>query len=621
MQVQEFLEIVWSQQPGGFGFLGWRKPTGWSFTAAPSDKAKKLRVNNLHDLYFTPNVFREERRQKHLVCSSRWLYADLDEVNPEGLRWTPTLYWETSHGKYQGLWLMRKRLSPEWHAIVNQKLTYLTDADRGGWGASKVLRVPGSISTKHGGEYHILPAEYDEDLVYDVRELWQVLRDIPTAVVQSGKINFEETAKAKELIQQVPPKTRALLRRRKAADRSDHVYLTVAELAESGVFTPSEVMTLMLTSPVAQEKYGARIREELERVISKQSFVEEKPLPAEKPTDRKTKVNGVKRIETKSLYKFMGQDFQPPEWLVKGIWAKGAKGFIAGDPKTYKSTAAIDLAISVATGKPFLGHFPVVSRGPVLYVDEENQSGLTQARFSQILQFKGLQKQGYIPDQRIKRVHIASKEGFRLTNDDSITWIKKYVAENEIKLVILDPLYYVAQGVPENGEEMIDLLVDLDTLAAQMGVALIIIHHFKKQSRDNPADADDFQRMSGTGAFGRWFESILMMSRNGEEGVKVHTEHRMSKGFGFDLDFEMAGITDQRYRPRVHVQADEEMRSKKVIKDMVERDPRGVTVAQCCEAVGVDNAKTMTRHLRKWGYEIVTHGRGISATVRRSSRR
>ena len=44
--------------------------------------------------------------------------------------------------------------------------------------------------------------------------------------------------------------------------------------------------------------------------------------------------------------KFASEKMEKPEWLVEGIWQKGTYGLIAGEPKTYKSVQATDLALS-----------------------------------------------------------------------------------------------------------------------------------------------------------------------------------------------------------------------------------------------------------------------------------
>jgi RecA-family ATPase len=47
----------------------------------------------------------------------------------------------------------------------------------------------------------------------------------------------------------------------------------------------------------------------------------------------------------------------PPtdRWLVEGLWAWPAVGFIGGTPKASKTWLALELAVAVASGRPCLG--------------------------------------------------------------------------------------------------------------------------------------------------------------------------------------------------------------------------------------------------------------------------
>ena len=54
---------------------------------------------------------------------------------------------------------------------------------------------------------------------------------------------------------------------------------------------------------------------------------------------------------------------EPVKWLVTELWANKAVGFIAGEPKSFKSWLALDMAISVASGTPCLGEFSVPEAG------------------------------------------------------------------------------------------------------------------------------------------------------------------------------------------------------------------------------------------------------------------
>lgn len=59
----------------------------------------------------------------------------------------------------------------------------------------------------------------------------------------------------------------------------------------------------------------------------------------------------------------------PPElemWMVKGLWALGSHGVIAGPKKSLKSTFHDAMALGIASGQKVLGEWEVVEPGPVL---------------------------------------------------------------------------------------------------------------------------------------------------------------------------------------------------------------------------------------------------------------
>jgi AAA domain-containing protein len=64
-----------------------------------------------------------------------------------------------------------------------------------------------------------------------------------------------------------------------------------------------------------------------------------------------------------------------PRWLVQGLWPADAYGVLAAQEKAGQTWAALDLAVSVATGQSWLDHFPCPSPGPVLIFLGEGESG------------------------------------------------------------------------------------------------------------------------------------------------------------------------------------------------------------------------------------------------------
>src|SRR3974390_3509885 len=59
-------------------------------------------------------------------------------------------------------------------------------------------------------------------------------------------------------------------------------------------------------------------------------------------------------------------------WLVDNVLVEGQPAVIGGPKKTLKTTCALDLAISLATGTPFLGHFRVAQPVRVAVLSGEN---------------------------------------------------------------------------------------------------------------------------------------------------------------------------------------------------------------------------------------------------------
>lgn len=71
-------------------------------------------------------------------------------------------------------------------------------------------------------------------------------------------------------------------------------------------------------------------------------------------------------------------------WLVEGLWSQQAVGIVGGEPKCCKSFLALDLAVAVASGKPCLRRFPVISPGRVLLYAAEDALHVVRARLEGI---------------------------------------------------------------------------------------------------------------------------------------------------------------------------------------------------------------------------------------------
>jgi RepB DNA-primase from phage plasmid len=149
---QELLEELWAQQPGDFICLSTKDSSNgrWQdlfFTDETVDLARFIAANAHSNCYFAPMKFSARVRRKEHAVLPCMCWADLDSVVPYKLDLRPTIAIRSSPGRYAGLWLTDRPVT----AQLNQRLTYATGADKGGWDLVQVLRLPGSRNYKYEG--------------------------------------------------------------------------------------------------------------------------------------------------------------------------------------------------------------------------------------------------------------------------------------------------------------------------------------------------------------------------------------------------------------------------------------------------------------------------------------
>jgi hypothetical protein len=76
---------------------------------------------------------------------------------------------------------------------------------------------------------------------------------------------------------------------------------------------------------------------------------------------------------------YTGEAPPPPRWLIKGILPENGVALIAGQWGTYKTTVALDFAISIMAGTAFAQHYRIKRHGAVLYIALEGE-GMLAAR-------------------------------------------------------------------------------------------------------------------------------------------------------------------------------------------------------------------------------------------------
>jgi hypothetical protein len=167
----------------------------------------------------------------------------------------------------------------------------------------------------------------------------------------------------------------------------------------------------------------------------------------------------------------------PPKWILDGLLVEnGLTLFWAGSDQ-YKTFVAIDMAMSIATGRPWHGR--AVKQGRVIYVAAEDESGV-KMRMVGWRETRGKTDNLPRPDILIQRdgVSLATEEGEKLIQ--SILAISE---ETRPVLIVIDTLQRTFGGANENQtQDMGQYILAADKLKNATGANVMIIHHSGRNS-------------------------------------------------------------------------------------------------------------------------------------------
>ena len=203
---------------------------------------------------------------------------------------------------------------------------------------------------------------------------------------------------------------------------------------------------------------------------------------------------------------FLSSPLPLPPALIAGLLRRGEMGIMAGESKSNKSWAAIQAAVCVANGVPFIENETTPAR--VLIVNTELQEATLHFRISETLKAVGYYTGGTPSVQDVELWNLRNtKIGFGFGAE-----LSRICVGGQIGLVILDPLYPLLGDRDENSNgDMAALLGEVRSYCESAGAAALITHHYAK---GNSAAKSAIDRSSGAGAIARFADSMLTVSRH-----------------------------------------------------------------------------------------------------------
>ncbi|HEX5103217.1 MAG TPA: AAA family ATPase, partial [Pirellulaceae bacterium] len=186
---------------------------------------------------------------------------------------------------------------------------------------------------------------------------------------------------------------------------------------------------------------------------------------------------GSGEVELLSLADLVSGDFST-SYHVPGILAQGQPAIVAAPLKALKTSVCMDLCLSLASGRHFLGKWPV-NQTNTLFLSGESGKGALQQLATRICASKGIGD-------------LEAITGFQMSE-----WLPRFDAMADLAklrrtiiragagIVFIDPIYLCIDGDDANNLfAMGKQLRGVAKVAKDTGTTLVLVHHFKKTLPD-----------------------------------------------------------------------------------------------------------------------------------------
>lgn len=165
-----------------------------------------------------------------------------------------------------------------------------------------------------------------------------------------------------------------------------------------------------------------------------------------------------------------------PDWLVEGVVVARQPLVIGGPAKALKTSLALDLAVSLGTGTPFLGRFKVPKASNVAVFSGESGRTTINETIQRICRSK---------DEEPGDCGVSC--GFtlpRLNNTADRKELTQLLRAAEIAAVVIDPLYLcLGRAVTaSNLYEVGEVLVATANACRRAGATPVLVHHTNKNA-------------------------------------------------------------------------------------------------------------------------------------------
>lgn len=479
-ETAQFFEFLYGDGTGYVAAPTLDRTTGeWQehFFAWPSQKAElaahTLTAAPTKDVYYSPALLSDRSVNKQFFASAGVAWCEFDGQTPssDDLAGLPEPSWRiqsSSAGHEHWLWKLDEPVT-DCGTIegINRKLARRLGADATGWDATQVLRAPGTLNHKSGGNKPVTTIERTDSTanVTDFGDLPAVVDTVPVAVV-TDRPSWDDLRWSKSWH---PDVVEILQKKMQDGQRARAMMRLAYEACEKMNLTDPELYTLLWAADEYWGKYKYRSDRERRLLDIINKVRETHPYYS---AVAETPILGVRSLLARE---------EKIEWLVEGILPARELSIIKGLPASGKTQLSLQFGMHLGVGKDFLD-FPVSRAVKTMFFSFE-------MNIPALKEFMGSIALGYT-DEELDLLEQNFKfypKGYGITLDnkagqDEFTELVRRVKPEGI---FIDSLSTLTDGSLSDESNAKSILNYLARLMAEEGCFVWLIHHNRKPNSDN----------------------------------------------------------------------------------------------------------------------------------------